>query len=187
MRIIGLNASPNQDGLTASMALAALEGAAEAGAETELVHMKTLDLRACLQCDNGWGQCRREGTCVIEDDFQSLREKLRGADALVVSTPVYYGEASEVAKSFLDRLRRCENAGPGDKPLAGRFALGIAAAGGSGGGIVSCQQALERYCQHIGLRIFDLIPVTRLTRGYKLDTARAAGRALAQAAAQVEK
>ena len=53
MRIIGLNASPNQDGLTASMALAALEGAAEAGAETELVHMKTLDLRACLQCDNG--------------------------------------------------------------------------------------------------------------------------------------
>lgn len=180
MYIVGLNASPNEGGLTASMLLQALEGASAGGAETRAVHMKTLELLACLQCDDGWGLCRREGRCVIEDDFQALREDLWRADALVISTPVYFGEVSEVAKSFLDRLRRCEVAGPPDNRFEGKFGLGIAAAGGSGGGIVSCQQALERYFQHLRMKVFDLIPVTRLSRGYKLDTARAAGRALAE-------
>ena len=181
MAVVGLNASPNQDGLTATMLKRALEGAAQAGATTEVVHMKALDLEACRQCDDGWGLCRREGKCVIDDDFQSLREKLHAADAIVISNPVYFGEMSEVAKCFLDRLRRCEVAGPGESPLAGKFALGIAAAGGSGGGIVSCQQALERYIGHLKMRVFDLIAVTRLSRSYKLDTALAAGKALVDA------
>lgn len=184
MRVVGLNASPNEDGLTATMLASALEGAAEAGAQTEIVHMKRLELLACRQCENGWGLCRREGRCVIEDDFQALREKLHGADALVISTPVYFGEVSEVAKNFLDRLRRCERAGPQQSPLEGKPAVGIAAAGGSGGGIVSCQQVLERYFGHLQWRLFDLIPVTRLTRSYKTETARAAGKALVESVGQ---
>ncbi len=181
MQIIGLNGSPNEDGLTASMLRSALDGSAAAGASTELVHLSSAQLEACRQCDNGWGICQSEGECIIKDDFEGLRGRLRAADALVVSTPVYYGEASEVVKCFLDRLRRCENAGPGQSPLEGRFAVGIAAAGGSGGGIVSCQQVLERYFQHLRMRVFDLIPVTRLTWEYKLVTARSAGVALAEA------
>ena len=180
MRVVGLNASPNQDGLTATMLGQVLAGATAAGAETELVHLKERELGACRQCENGWGLCAREGRCIIEDDFQALREVLHGADALVISTPVYFGEVSEVAKSFLDRLRRCEVHQPG--PLQGKFLLGIAAAGGSGGGIVSCQQALAAYCMHLRMRLFDLIPVTRLTREYKLQAARLAGEALVHAA-----
>ncbi|MCX7598424.1 MAG: flavodoxin family protein [Armatimonadetes bacterium] len=180
MRVVGLNASPNEDGLTASVLKVVLEGAAQTGAETHLVNMKALKLKVCQQCEDGWGLCRKEGRCILEDDFQGLREELHGADAIVLSTPVYFGEVSEVAKTFLDRLRRCEAAGPGGSRLTGKLALGIAAAGGSGGGIVSCQEVLERYFQHMGMRIFDLIPVTRLTRNYKLKTAREAGRALVE-------
>lgn len=186
MKIIALNGSPNSDGLTATMAQALLDGAAQAGAGVELVHMTDLDLRSCGQCGNGWGRCRAEGFCVLDDDFQALREKVQAADAVIVSTPVYWGECSEVVKNFMDRLRRCECAGPGESPLRGRWALGVAAAGGSGGGIVSCQQALERYFQHTGMRIFDLIPVTRFSRGYKVDLARAAGQALAERVANPE-
>lgn len=178
MRVVGLNASPNEDGLTATMLKSALAGAAEAGAETQLINMKGLELGACQQCDDGWGRCRREGRCIVEDDLHALREQLHGADAIVLSTPVYFGEVSEVTKNFLDRLRRCEVAGPQESPLIGKPLLGIAAAGGSGGGIVSCQQVIERYCQHLRMRVFDLIPVTRFTRAYKVDTAKAAGRAL---------
>lgn len=182
MKVIGLNASPNKDGLTATMMHNALEGAHEAGAEVEAVDMKALDLRACQQCGNGWGSCAKNGRCVIEDDFQKLREALHGSDALVICTPVYWGECSEVAKNFLDRLRRCENRGPEESPLQGRYVIGVAAAGGSGNGIVTCQQALERYIQHMKMKVFDLIPVTRFTREYKTDTARAAGAALVRAA-----
>jgi multimeric flavodoxin WrbA len=181
MKIIGLNASPNQDGLTASMLKQALEGAEAAGAEVALVHMKERALEACRQCENGWGRCRRERLCIIEDDFQALRQELEAADAVVLATPVYFGEVSEVTKSFFDRLRRC---GVGEEgPLSGKLFLGIAAAGGSGGGIVSCQVVLERYCQHLRLKVFDLVPVTRLTREYKLGCARAAGEALVGAVA----
>ena len=140
--------------------------------------MKKLKLQACRQCGNGWGQCRKKQTCVIDDDFQALRKELHKADAIVFANPVYFGEMSEVAKSFLDRLRRCEAFKEG--PLSGKFFLGIAAAGGSGGGIVSCQVALERYCQHLRMKLFDMIPVTQLTREYKLVCARLAGEALAQ-------
>lgn len=178
MRIVGLNASPNKDGLTATMLREVLAGAEAAGAKTRLVHMKKLELKACRQCGNGWGQCREKHTCVLDDDFEKLRKELQKADAIVLSNPVYYGELSEVAKSFLDRLRRCGGLKEGT-PF-----LGIAAAGGSGGGIVSCQVVLERYCQHLGLKLFDMIPVTRLTREYKLACARLAGEALAQAAGQ---
>ena len=180
MKVIAIQTSPNVDGLTATIAQHAVDGAAAAGAETELIHLKKLSIEACRQCENGWGRCRREGLCIIEDDFQTLREVLHGADALVISTPVYFGDVSEVAKSFLDRLRRCELHQPG--PLQGKFVLAIAAAGGSGGGTVSCQEALAGYCVHLRMRIFDLIPVTRLTREYKLQAARLAGEALVRAA-----
>lgn len=179
MMIIGLNGSPNEDGLTATMLKAVLEGAAEAGAATDLVNMKSRKIKACMQCDDGWGRCRREGNCILEDDLQPIREDLWRADAIVLSTPVYFGEVSEIAKSFFDRLRRCEVAGPQENKMASKLALGIAAAGGSGGGIVSCQVVLERYFQHLGMRAFDMIPVTRLTREYKIDAARLAGKALA--------
>ena len=178
MRVIALNASGNEDGLTATMAKAVLEGAAEAGAATELVHMKQRKLLACLQCDNGWGLCSRDGTCIIEDDMQAVREAMWRADAVVISNPVYFGEMSEVAKNFLDRVRRCEIAGPDENKMAGKLGLGIAAAGGSGGGIVSCQFVIERYFQHLGIRLFDMIPVTRFTREYKIESAKLAGKAL---------
>jgi multimeric flavodoxin WrbA len=184
MRIVGLNASPNEDGLTATMLAAALAGAAEAGGETETVHLKRLTLLSCRQCGNGWGLCRQEGRCVQEDDFADLKARLEAADAIIISTPVYFGEVSEAAKDFLDRLRRCACAGPQGNALKGKPVIGIAAAGGSGGGIVSCQSILERYFGHLGLRIFDMIPVTRFTRSYKTETARAAGRAMVEEAGQ---
>ncbi len=44
MRILVMQASPNEDGLTAGMAKQALAGAQAAGAETELVHLRKLKL-----------------------------------------------------------------------------------------------------------------------------------------------
>jgi multimeric flavodoxin WrbA len=179
MKILGIQTSPNEDGLTASMALAALKGAEAAGAETDLLHLRKLDLGLCRACDKGWGICRSENRCVIEDDLQGVRERMGAADALVVSTPVYFGEVSEITKSFFDRLRRCEFTLGEDSPINGTPAIGISAAGGSGGGVVTALEMLERYLRMTGLRPFDLITVTRLTREFKLVAAEEAGRLLA--------
>ncbi len=135
MKIIAIQSSPNDDGLTAKTAKAVIEGAKTEGASVELVNLNEVIVKPCMACDGGWGQCRREGTCVIDDEFQSLRDKIHAADALVFATPVYWGDLSESAKLFLDRLRRTEVKSE-FKALNGRYALGIASAGGTGNGCV---------------------------------------------------
>lgn len=176
-----MQGSPRKDGLTDSMAKEALSGAESAGAQTEMIHLCELELEACRACDeDGWGRCRRESLCVIEDDMEQLRDKMAGADGIVLSTPVYFGDVAEVVKSFFDRLRRCERAGPKDPRIEGRWVLAIGAAGGGGGGGPTCLVALERYFAHLGLPIFDQMIVTRRSRGYMLPAARQAGERLVQ-------
>lgn len=178
MKVLGIQTSPNTDGLTATVAVEALEGAKSAGAEIELVHLKQLKIESCRQCENGWGRCRREGMCIIEDDLEGVRDKMRAADALVISTPVYFGDVSEVTKSFFDRLRRCERHWTGESWVKGTPVLEIAAAGGGGGGGPTCLVSMERYFGVIGLPVFDGIIVTRRNRDYKIAAAKAAGAAL---------
>ena len=98
---------------------------------------------------------------------------------MVLVTPVYWGEMSESAKAFTDRLRRCEGNRGEESRLAGHPMVMVAAAGGTGNGMITCLASMERWMDHVKARKFDLIPVNRWTRGYKLETIRAAGEALA--------
>jgi multimeric flavodoxin WrbA len=116
----------------------------------------------------------------VLDDFQALHEQVLKADGLVLVSPVYWGEMSESAKAFTDRLRRCEASSGKASRLAGKPVLAVAAAGGTGGGMVTCLQSMERWIQHVQARTFDLIPVNRWSREYKLETIRAAAAALAK-------
>lgn len=179
MKILALNASPNQDGLTALSAEAFLSGAQEAGAEVQLIHLCDRDLHRCSMCENGWGKCRREGECVQDDDFAAIRQAILEADAVTLATPVYFGEPSEVARALLDRLRRC-NTGPLGGQLSGKDFIGICAAGGSGRGIGTCAEVLERFAGHMGLRLADVITLTRRSKVYKIDAIKGAGKAMVQ-------
>ncbi len=178
MKIVVWNSSPNKDGLTAACAQAFAQGAEGAGAEVETVHLCDHEVRACGQCDRGWGLCIKEGRCVLEDDFEKLRQQVFAADAWALANPVYFGDLSESAKSFMDRLRRCTRAG--DNPLQGKDFVAIAAAGGSGGGTSWCLEVMVRIASHCGMRVADLIAVTRRSRLYKLDCIEAAGRAIVE-------
>jgi len=177
MKILAIQSSPNEDGLTAKTAKAVIKGAEAEGAVVEMINLNDLIIKPCVACDGGWGQCRREGTCIIDDEFQQLRDKIHAADAVVFATPVYWGDLSESAKLFLDRLRRCEVKGE-FKNLNGRFALGIASAGGTGNGCVKALLHLEDYLRRVGFTIFDLVTVTQASREHKLEMLEKAGRRL---------
>ena len=176
MKVIGIQSSPNTDGLTCQLAKAALKGAESGGSEIELVHLNKLRIESCKAHDRGWGNCRTEGRCIIEDDFQDLRERISEADALVFSTPVYFGDISESAKRFLDRWRRCEIFNRQASPLIGKPVIGIAAAGGSGGGAVNALHNLETYLRRLQFAIFDLVTATQKSRRHKLDMLEVAGK-----------
>jgi multimeric flavodoxin WrbA len=182
MHIVVLACSPNKDGLTAALSQAAWEGVREGGAEGEALCLNHLKVGACQACDNGWGTCNKSHECQVLDGYQDLHARVRAADGLVIVTPVYWGEPSEPAKAFLDRLRRCEASLGSESRLAGKPVIAVAAAGGSGNGTVTCLLSLERWTQHVRARVFDLIAVNRWTRAYKLDTVRAAAYALVREA-----
>ncbi len=186
MNVIIIQSSPNTDGLTAACASAAEEGVRQAGGTVDAVRINDLKLHQCQACDQGWGTCHAEHRCQLLDDFQALHERILQADALVLVTPVYWGEMSESAKALTDRLRRCEATRRDTTPLLGRPFIAVAAAGGSGGGMITCLASMERWAQHTGARVFDLIPVNRWTREYKLVAICAATRAMISNGASIK-
>jgi len=177
MKVLAIQSSPNHDGLTATTAKRLLKGAESKGHQVELIHLNDHVIKKCKACDGGWGQCRREGTCVLEDEFQAIREKIDGSDALVFATPVYWHDLSESAKTFLDRLRRVENHS-GFERYKNKLSVGIASAGGSGNGAARALYLLEEYLKRIGFKTFDLVTITQVNKGHKLPMLEEAGKRL---------
>jgi len=179
MKIVAIQSSPNVEGLTSNLAQAVLKGVKEKGGIIELVHLNNLNIKTCVACESGWGQCRSEGVCILEDDFQALREKITKADSLIFATPVYWGDLSESAKTFLDRLRRVER-GKDFETFNGKKVIGITSAGGTGRGAVRALYHLEDYLRRLGFEIFDLVSVTRFSKDHKLLMLEDAGRRLVE-------
>jgi multimeric flavodoxin WrbA len=182
MNVLVIHASPNVDGLTAACAAAAVEGVRQAGGQAAEIRLNDLQVGMCEACDDGWGTCQPDHECQVEDDFQALHRRLLQADACVLVTPVYWGEMSESAKAFADRLRRCEATRGEASGLAGKPVIAVAAAGGSGNGMITCLLSMERWIEHVRARKFDLLPVNRWSRDYKLVAIREAARAMVQEA-----
>ncbi len=180
MNVIVFSSSPNKDGLTAACAAAAVEGVRQAGGQAEEVRLNDRQVGMCQACGNGWGACLDDHECQTEDDFQALHARVLQADAYVLVTPVYWGEMSESAKAFTDRLRRCEATRGGESGLFGKPVIAVAAAGGSGNGMITCLQSMERWIEHVQAHKFDLIPVNRWSREYKLVAIREAAQAMVQ-------
>ncbi len=132
MQIIVLSSSPNKDGLTAACAQSALEGARSSGVDAREIRINDAGVGNCRACNDGWGTCNKTHECQVADGFQAVHRDICAADAVVLVTPVYWGEMSESAKAFTDRLRRCEATAGEHSRLAGKPFLLVAAAGGSG-------------------------------------------------------
>ncbi len=181
MEALILSSSPNTDGLTARCVGAVRSGLTAGGVDATEVRLTDAGVGVCRQCSDGWGTCRTDHHCQVSDGFQAVHARVLDADALVLVTPVYWGDLSESAKAFVDRLRRCEALRGDGSPLAGRWFMGVAAAGGSGGGQISCLEQMERLVGHIRMKRWDLISLCRWTREAKLHAIESSARALARA------
>lgn len=170
MKITIITGSPNKEGLTAASGNSAEKAATECGAKVLSINLNSIKVGKCSACDNGWGTCRNEHYCQVQDDFQKIHKQIADCDGFVIATPVYWGEMSESAKAFFDRLRRCEALKKKDSMMFGKPILAIAAAGGTGNGTLSCLESMERLFQQMGSTIFDLISITQKSRSYKIDT-----------------
>ena len=113
---------------------------------------------------------------MIEDDFASIVERIRAADAVAFANPVYFGDLSESLRAFLDRLRRTCMHESGKQRIAGKPAVGICVAGGGGGGAPECTVSLGRVLGTCGFDVVDMIPARRQNLELKLEVLRVTGR-----------
>jgi multimeric flavodoxin WrbA len=105
MNVLAINGSPRKKWNTATLLGKALEGAASAGAETDLIHLYDLNYKGCISCfackTNGH---KSYGKCAVKDDLMPIFNKIENAQALILGSPVYFGSATGEMRSFLERL-----------------------------------------------------------------------------------
>ncbi len=99
-RVVCLLGSPRPRGNSAVMAQALCAAAAEAGAQVETFALNKLSYRGCQGCLACKG---KHEACVLEDDLQPVLRAVAACDALVLATPVYFGEVTAQLKAFIDR------------------------------------------------------------------------------------
>lgn len=181
MHVLMILGSRNTEGQTARAAKALLQGVVAAGCSAEKVYLPSLRIRRCRQCEtNGWGTCRAEGRCSVQDDFASLVEKIEQADACLFATPVYWGDLSESMRAFLDRLRRISTYQTVKEMIRGKVAVGICVAGGGGGGAPSCTVSMEKVLHTCGFDVVDMIPARRQNLDLKVRVLELTGSWLVQ-------
>lgn len=105
MKIIAINGSPRKNANTATLLKNALEGASKNGAQTELIHLYDLNYQGCVSCF----ACKLKsgksyGKCAHKDELKPLLEKLREADAILLGSPIYFGNITGMMRSFIERL-----------------------------------------------------------------------------------
>ena len=103
MKITVFNGSPRgRKSNSHQIAEPLLEGARQAGAETEEVFLIEYDIKQCRGCFACWGQT--PGECIIKDDMAELINLLLDSDYVGMATPVYGMFMTGLLKNFTDRF-----------------------------------------------------------------------------------
>lgn len=103
MKILAINTSPRAGKTTAFALEKSLDAVRDTSIEldTELMELGGLDIRYCTGCN----ACKSMLSCRLDDDFNSLIERLADDEikGIIIGTPVYLGSMTGLCKSFLDR------------------------------------------------------------------------------------
>ncbi len=174
--VLGLVGSPNKAGRTNELVLAALSGAQNAGANTELIQMSDHVVLACKDC-LPW-VCATNLKCTYPDEgFETLSKKISDAGALIVGSPVYWGDTSAMVRYlFIKMCRVFARSGQ----LKGLPAFGIAIAGGSGNGMMTGLKPIYHFFRVMQMRPLDPVPATRFDFDQAKAKARAQGEGIAK-------
>ena len=99
--MLGLLGSPRRGGNSEWLLDAVLEGARSVGARTEKVVLNDLEMSACQGCN----RCLDSGECIVKDDMTPVYGLLEIADALVISSPIYFSGLTAQTKMMIDRCQ----------------------------------------------------------------------------------
>jgi len=159
MQVLGILGSPRKKGNTHVLMEAVLDGAANAGANTELVSLSDLNMKFCVAC----GQCYKRGKCIHDDDVEKVKQKMLEADGIVLGSPNYMNGVSAQLKTVMDRCAAFVHC----FLLEGKFGAAVATAGGSGQEEIAHFQ--NTFLQHCGARTVGICAALSAGTGQLAD------------------
>jgi multimeric flavodoxin WrbA len=103
MKVVAINGSPHKEGNTYHALRMVGSKLEENGIEFEIIHVGNKDIRGCMAC----GKCRKtqDSKCSMNSDpLNEWIPRIKEADGIIISSPVYFSGVAGTMKSFLDRL-----------------------------------------------------------------------------------
>lgn len=100
MKVIAINGSSRKSGNTSRIIEVIFTEIRKYGIDCEQIELAGRDIQPCRACF----ACAGKGNCVFrQDDFYEIMEKIKGADGIILGSPVYSADVSGTMKNFLDR------------------------------------------------------------------------------------
>ncbi len=141
MKILVIIGSPRgMQGNTGRLLEEVLAGVETSGAETEILSLKTLDVQPCVACD----VCHKTGICNINDDYESIKDKLLACDGFILASPNYIFSVSAQMKALFDRCNGLIHC----MALEGKYAAMVETSGG--GEDVEVLTYMSRFAKTLG-------------------------------------
>jgi multimeric flavodoxin WrbA len=101
MKIIAFNGSPRPGGNTEVLLAEVLKPLLETGHDVRVFKLNELDLKPCQDC----GGCCETGICIHEDAMTGIYDAIRGADRIILASPIFFYSLSAQAKAMVDRCQ----------------------------------------------------------------------------------
>ena len=104
-KILAINGSYRDDGITDQAVNKMLSAAKVFGAEVELILLRDYPIEFCLNCR----ECTQlpgdmPAECVQHDGMKQLVDKIESADGYILAAPTNFGSVTAIFKRFMERL-----------------------------------------------------------------------------------
>ena len=104
-RVLSINGSYRDDGVTDQAIAAVTEALRQSGADVESIALRDYPIEFCLNCR----VCTQEsgdapGQCVHHDGMRDVIEKIESADAYILAAPTNFDSVTAIFKRFMERL-----------------------------------------------------------------------------------
>jgi len=104
-RILAINGSYRDDGITDQAVMTVVQAAEAAGAEVEVIRLREYPIEFCLNCR----ECTQQpgsapGQCIQHDGMAELVDRIEAADGFILASPTNFSAATALFKRFLERL-----------------------------------------------------------------------------------
>lgn len=104
-KVLVINGSYRDDGITDQAVEVTVEALTESGANIEVINLRDYPIEFCLNCR----ECTQQpgsspGRCVLDDGMHELIGKIEASQAYVLASPTNFSSVTAIFKRFMERL-----------------------------------------------------------------------------------